>query len=57
MDGVTVGQIIRYVVIAAGSFLIGKGYTDAETMTTIAGAAATIATAVFGIWARAKKPE
>ena len=47
-----VGGIVRAVVAAIGGYFIGKGIVDASTVTAIAGAFATLATAVWSVWAK-----
>lgn len=49
-----VAGIVRAVVSAIGGYFIGRGVTDASTVTAVAGAAATIATAIWSVMA--KKP-
>lgn len=47
-----VGGIVRAIVSAAGGYLVGKGVIDSETALAITGAAVTIATAVWSVWAK-----
>jgi hypothetical protein len=49
-----IAGIVRALVSAVGGYFIGKGVVDANTVATVAGAAATIATAVWSVMA--KKP-
>lgn len=42
-----IGGIIRAIVAAVGGYFVGKGITDAATVTAIGGAIATLA---MGIW-------
>lgn len=53
MNADTIWQIIRYVLIAAGSFLAGKGYISAENWETIVGAAGAIFTVLWGLYVKA----
>ena len=52
MTGEQFGGIVRTIVSALGGYLVGKGIVDASTMTSIAGAAATVATAVWSVYAK-----
>ena len=54
MNAEYVGGIVRAVVSAIGGYLVGKGTIDSETAVAITGAAVTIATAIWSVWA--KKP-
>lgn len=54
MNGDQIGGIIRAIISALGGYFVGKGITDAATVTAVAGAGATIAAAVWSILA--KKP-
>lgn len=54
MNGEQIGGIVRAVVSAIGGFFVGKGVLDAETATALAGAAATIAVAVWSVLAKKK---
>jgi hypothetical protein len=56
MNGEQIAGIVRAVVAAIGGYLVGKGITDAETVAAVAGAAATVAVAVWSVLAK-KKPE
>ena len=44
------GGIVRAIVAAVGGYFVGKGMIDASTVTAIAGAAVTVATAVWSVW-------
>ena len=46
--------ICRAIVAAAGGFLVAKGVIDAETVATLAGAAATIGAAVWSVVSKKK---
>lgn len=48
--------ICRAIVAALGGYLVAKGITDAATVATLAGAAATIGAAVWSVVSK-KKPE
>ena len=54
MNGEQIGGIIRAVISALGGYFVGKGITDAATVTVVRCAAATIAAAVWSVLA--KKP-
>lgn len=54
MNGEQIAGIVRAVISAVGGYLIGKGIVDAATVTAVAGAAATIAAAVWSVVS--KKP-
>lgn len=54
MNGEQIGGIVRAVVAAIGGYFVGKGITDAATVTTISGAVATLAVAVWSVIS--KKP-
>jgi hypothetical protein len=56
MNGEQIAGIVRAVVAAIGGYLVGKGITDAETVAAVAGAAATVAVAVWSVLSK-KKPE
>lgn len=48
----TVWQILRYLLIAGGSFLVGKGYISTEQVETIVGGLGTIAAVLWGIYVK-----
>jgi hypothetical protein len=54
MNGEQIAGIVRAIVAAIGGYLVGKGITDAETVATIAGAAATVAAAVWSVLSKRK---
>ena len=54
MNGEQVGGIVRAIVSAVGGYLVGRGFIDESTAVSLAGAAATIAVAVWSVLA--KKP-
>lgn len=47
-----IAGIVRALVAAVGGYFVGKGLLDGATMETIAGAVATLATAVWSVWAK-----
>ena len=47
-----VGGIVRAVVAAAGGYFVGQGLIDAQTMTAVGGAVATLAAAVWSIYSK-----
>jgi len=49
MTGEQIGGIVRTVLAAAGGYLAAKGYLDAATWQTIAGAVATVIVAVWSV--------
>jgi hypothetical protein len=49
----SVWQILRYVFIAGGSFLVGKGWITAENVETIVGAIGTIGAVIWGLYVKA----
>lgn len=49
----SVWQILRYILIAGGGFLTGKGYITAEQVTTIVGAIGSIGAVVWGLYVKA----
>lgn len=48
----TIWQILRYLLIAGGGFLTGKGYITAENVETIVGAIGAIGTVVWGLYVK-----
>lgn len=52
MNSEEVGGVVRAVVAALGGVAVTKGLTDAETVVALAGAAATIAVALWSIVAK-----
>jgi hypothetical protein len=53
MNQDTIWQLIRYGLIAIGSFLVGKGYVTSADVTTIIGALGAIFPVVWGIYVKA----
>ena len=49
MNGEQFGGVVRAVLSALGGYLVGKGILDANTMTQLVGAGATIAVAVWSV--------
>ena len=49
MNGEQIGGIVRTVLAAAGGYFAAKGYLDAATWQTIAGAVATVIVAVWSV--------
>lgn len=47
MNSDIIWQIIRYILIAAGSFATGKGWVDADSVTQIIGTLFTVAWGLF----------
>ncbi len=54
MNSEQIGGIVRALVSAVGGYFVGKGIVDASTVTSVAGAVATIVVAVWSVVA--KKP-
>ena len=54
MNGEQIAGIVRAVVSAVGGYLVGKGLVDSETVVSVAGALATIATAVWSVASKKK---
>jgi hypothetical protein len=52
MTGEQISGVVRAIVAALGGYFVGQGLVDAETVTTIGGAVATLATAVWSIYAK-----
>lgn len=49
----TLWQILRYLLIAGGSFLVGKGYITEENVNTLIGAIGSIGAVLWGIYVKA----
>lgn len=49
MNGEQIGGVVRAIISALGGYFVGKGITDAATVTAVAGAFATIAAAVWSV--------
>ena len=52
MTAEQVGGIVRAVIAAVGGYFVGKGITDAATVTAVAGAAATIVAAIWSVFSK-----
>ena len=47
-----IAGVVRALVAAVGGYFVGQGLVDAETVTTIGGAVATLAVAAWSIYAK-----
>lgn len=47
-----IAGIVRAVAAAVGGYFVGKGTLDGATMEIIAGSVATLATAIWSVWAK-----
>lgn len=47
-----VGGIVRAVAAGIGGYFVGKGTLDGATLEIIVGAVATLATAIWSVWAK-----
>ena len=52
MNSDTIWQIVRYILIAAGSFATGKGWVTADQVTAIVGALGTLFTVAWGLFVK-----
>jgi len=52
ITGEQVAGVVRAIIAAVGGYFVGQGVVDSETVVAVAGAAATIATAVWSVWAK-----
>jgi hypothetical protein len=52
MTGEQIAGVVRAIVAALGGYFVGQGVVDAETVTTIGGAVATLAAAGWSIYAK-----
>lgn len=52
MSSDTIWQIVRYILIAAGSFVTGKGWVTADQVTAIVGALGTLFTIAWGLFVK-----
>jgi hypothetical protein len=52
MTGEQIAGVIRALIAAVGGYFVGKGLVDAETVTAIGGAVATLATAAWSIYSK-----
>ena len=53
MNQDTIWQILRYGLIAGGSFFVGKGYVTSADVTTVVGAVGAIFPVAWGIYVKA----
>jgi len=54
MNAEQIAGVVRAVIAAIGGYFVGRGVVDADTVTAVGGAAATIATAIWSVMT--KKP-
>jgi len=54
MDSAQIAGVVRALVAAIGGYFVGQGLVDAETVTTIGGAVATLAAAGWSIYSKRK---
>lgn len=54
MDSAQIAGVVRALVAAIGGYFVGQGLVDAETVTTIGGAVATLAVAAWSIYSKRK---
>jgi hypothetical protein len=52
MTGEQIAGVVRAIVAAVGGYFVGQGLVDAETVTTIGGAVATLAAAAWSIYSK-----
>lgn len=52
MNAEQVAGVVRAVIAAIGGYFVGRGIVDQSTVSSVAGAAATIVTAVWSVWAK-----
>jgi hypothetical protein len=52
MTGEQIAGVVRAIVAALGGYFVGQGLVDAETVTTVGGAVATLAAAAWSIYAK-----
>lgn len=52
MNWDTVWQILRYILIAGGSFVVGKGWVTAEQVEMIIGAIGSIGAILWGLYVK-----
>ena len=48
----SIWQILRYILIAGGGFLTGKGYITAEQVTTLIGAIGSVGAILWGLFVK-----
>lgn len=56
MDANTIGGVVRTIIAAICGYFTGKGVLDASTSTAIAGAAGTLAVAVWSVLSKKPMP-
>jgi hypothetical protein len=49
----TIWQILRYILVAAGTFLVSKGYFSAEQIEIVVGALGSIGAVLWGLYVKA----
>lgn len=49
MTGDQIAGIVRAILAAVGGYFVGQGVVDAETVTAVTGAAATLAAAIWSV--------
>jgi hypothetical protein len=52
MTSDSVWQVVRYLLIAAGSFATGKGWVTSDQVTSIIGALGTLFTVAWGLYVK-----
>lgn len=52
MTGEQIAGVVRAIVAAVGGYFVGQGVVDGETVATIGGALATLATAAWSVWSK-----
>lgn len=57
MTGEQIAGVVRAVVAAFGGYFVGKGMVDADTVASVGGALATIATALWSVWSKKQPAE
>jgi hypothetical protein len=53
MTSDSVWQVVRYLLIAAGSFATGKGWVTSDQVTSVIGAIGTLFTVAWGLYVKA----
>jgi hypothetical protein len=53
MTSDSVWQVVRYLLIAAGSFATGKGWITSDQVTSVIGAIGTLFTVAWGLYVKA----
>lgn len=52
MNSTELAGVVRTLVAAGGGFIVAKGWIDAETMSAVAGAVATLFVAIWSVKAK-----